>query len=106
MSEAKRHEAPLAHRQPGFGAASLPPKSLEIGRWKREQEMTDTVEMPIWLTTAEAAPHLRKTPETLINWATCGRIPKFAWRALPKGYLFLASWVGNPVFTTASSDRD
>lgn len=56
---------------------------------------------PNWLTTAEAAPHLRKTPETLINWATSGRIPPYAWRALPKGYLFLASWIVDPVFTCA-----
>lgn len=66
--------------------------------------MTNAItENPTWLTPAEAAPHFRKTPETLINWATSGRIPSFAWRALPKGYLFLASWVEDPVFTSARS---
>lgn len=62
-----------------------------------------TGEGPTWLTPTEAAPHFRKTPETLINWATSGRIPSFAWRALPKGYLFLTAWVEDPVFTSVRS---
>jgi hypothetical protein len=57
--------------------------------------------MPAWLTTAEAAAELRKTPETLVNWVMCNRIPGYAWLALPKGYLFRSSWVADPIFTTA-----
>lgn len=70
--------------------------------------MTDGIatKTPTWLKTAEAAPHLRTTPETLINWATSGRIPEYAWRGLPKGYLFLADWIADPVFTTARARQE
>ncbi len=68
--------------------------------------MNDARKTPIWLKTAEAAPHLRTTPETLINWAISGRIPGFAWRSLPKGYLFLAAWIADPVFSTARARQE